>query len=103
MKEDRLFRFFNQYRTVSTHIGDTVVRGGAMGKDDAGNRVIQYFFMPVADLTEVPEDDVLTICTKYFKSLLEIVFDAMLTFKYQLDDRWYFTVENFKRLGKNCG
>lgn len=34
LKEDSISRFFNQYRTVSTHIGDTVVRGRAMGRDD---------------------------------------------------------------------
>lgn len=102
LKNEPVCRFFNQYRTVSTHIGDTVVRGGMMGKDDAGRRVTKYYFMPIADLADVPKEDVLSICTHHFRTLLDLVFNAMVTFKYQLDDRWYFTSENFARLGKTA-
>jgi len=100
LKEDSISRFFNQYRTVSTHIGDTVVRGCAMGKDNSGRRVVKYFFMPVPDLPDVPVQDVLSICTHHFKTLLELVFNSLIVFRYQLDDRWYYTQENFDRLGK---
>lgn len=100
LKEDSISRFFNQYRTVSTHIGDTVVRGGTMGRDDFGRRVIKYFFMPVPDLPDVPTQDVLSICIHHFKTLLELVFNSFIVFRYQLDDRWYCTKENFDRLGK---
>jgi len=102
MKSDSICQFFNQYRRVSIHIGDTVVRGGEMRKDDGGSIVTKYYFLPIADLPEVPREDVFTICTLYFKSLLDLVFKAMLHFKYQLDDRWYFTNENFTSLGKTA-
>lgn len=102
MKNDAICRFFNEYRTVSTHIGDTVVKGFTTGKNNDGSRAINYYFQPIADLPDVPQDDVQTVCTYYFKALLGLVFGAMQTFKYQLDDRWYFTRENFIRLGKTA-
>lgn len=102
MKDDAICRFFNQYRTVSTHIGDTVVKGFATGKDDDGSHAVKYYFQPIADLPDVPREDVQTVCTYHFKTLLGLVFEAMLTFKYQLDDLWYFTSENFTRLGKTA-
>jgi len=100
LKDDPIYRFFNQYRRVSTHIGDTVVRGGTLEREDSDRRVTKYFFLPIPDLPEVPQQDVLSICTQHFTTLLDLVFNAILSFKYQLDDRWYFTTENFSRLGK---
>jgi hypothetical protein len=102
MKNDAIFRFFNHYRTVSTHIGDTVVKGFATGKNDDGSHAMKYYFQPIADLPDVPQEDVQTVCTHHFKTLLGSVFKAMQTFKYELDDRWYFTRENFARLGKTA-
>lgn len=100
LKVDSISQFFNQYRTVSAHIGDTVVRGCETGRDSSGQRVIRYFFMPIPDLRNVPEEEVLSICTRHFKTLLELVFDSFIVFRYQLDDRRYYTEENFIRLGK---
>jgi len=101
LKNDRLFRFFNEYRVASTHIGDTVVRGGASGTSKNGTRVVRYFFTPIPDLPDVPAGDVFSICKTHFTSLLNLVFDAFTEFLCQLDDRWYFTAENFKRMGKS--
>jgi len=100
LKEDLISQFFNQYRTVSTHIGDTVVRGCEMGRDNSGRRVVKYLFVPVPDLLDVPAQDVFSICGNHFKTLLELVFNSFIVFRYQLDDRWYYTKENFDRLGK---
>jgi hypothetical protein len=47
-EKDPLSQFFNEYRNVSIHIGDTVVRGGGSFIDKDGNRVRQYFFMPIS-------------------------------------------------------
>lgn len=44
--------------------------------------------------------DVLCACQTYFEMLLSIVFDAFEKFKYELDDRWYYTEEHFRELGK---
>lgn len=101
LKNDRLFRFFNEYRVASTHIGDTVVRGGASATGEDGARVVKYFFTPIPDLRNVPDGDVFSICETHFTNLLNLVFDAFTEFLYQLDDRWYLTAENFRRMGKS--
>ena len=100
LKEDSISRFFNQYRRVSTHIGDTVLRSAGTCKDDSGHRVMKYYFLPIKDLAEVPEQDVLSVCKLYFKKLLGIVFDLFIAFRCQLDDGWYYTKENFDSMGK---
>lgn len=100
LKHDPLCRFFNAYRDASIHIGDTVVRGGAFRRDDDGNSVVTYYFAPIQDLDEVPDADVFLVCSTYFTMLLSVVFDAFRDFRYELDDRWYYTQEHFERLGK---
>jgi len=100
LKEDSISRFFNKYRTLSTHIGDTVLRSGEASKDGSGSRMMKYYFLPIQDLADVPEQDVLSVCMLYFKKLLGIVFDLFITFRCQLDDRWYYTEENFVSMGK---
>jgi len=100
LKNDPISRFFNKYRTVSTHIGDTVVRSVEMSRDASGRRVVKHYFMPIPDLPDVPGKDVFSVCKYHFKTLLELVFDSLIAFRYQLDDRWYYTQENFERLGK---
>jgi hypothetical protein len=97
LKDNVIAKFMNDYRRVSTHIGDTVVRAGMT---NGSNREIIYFFLPVADLSKVPPDDVFSVCTIYFKQLLSIVHDLNVRFKYMVDDRWYFTRMNFEKLGK---
>ncbi len=103
LKEDRLARFFVEYRNVSSKIGDTVVRSGKSMTGSKGERIIRHYFLPIQDLVVVPDEDVVTVCEQYFAVLLRIVFDAMLQFRYALDDRWYFTEENFRRMGKTFG
>ncbi len=100
LKLNRLARFFVEYRNVSTKIGDTVVRGGESRTGRNGERIICHYFLPIQDLTFVPDEDVATACAQHFETLLGVVFDAMAEFKYALDDRWYFTQENFQRMGK---
>ncbi|MBN1517639.1 hypothetical protein JXA32_13840 [Candidatus Sumerlaeota bacterium] len=101
LKQDRLARFFVEYRNVSTKIGDTVVGAGDMTVNPEGGHIVRHYFMPIPDLTFVPDVDVVTACEQYFTVLLRIVFNAMLKFKYVLDDRWYFTIENFREMGKS--
>jgi hypothetical protein len=101
LKRDRVAQFFNSYRIVSTHIGDTLVRGGGSCRDAHGRQVMQYFFMPVPDLPSVPEEDVYSLCKSHFVNLLDLVFDAFWEFRYLLDDRWYYTAENFRKMNKS--
>jgi hypothetical protein len=72
LKKDRLSQFFNEYRVSSIHIGDTVVRGGSSFTDRNSKRKAQYFFVSIPDLPDVPHEDVLSICTLYFTSLLNL-------------------------------
>jgi len=101
LKQDRTSRFFVEYRNVSSKIGDTVVRGGESKRGPDGTPRISYYFGPIPDLPDVPDDDVVTVCRRYIATLLDLVFNAMTDFKYTLDDRWYFTDANFRRMGKS--
>lgn len=101
LKGDQLSQFFNDYRVASTHIGETVVRGGASFTGEGGRGVVQYYFEPTPDLPSVPDGDVFSVCKTHFTNLLSLVFDAFEKFRYQLDDRWYCTEENFRRMRKS--
>jgi len=96
-----LAQFFSRYRNVSIHIGDTVVHGGTSFIDREGNRVTQYFFMPIPDIPNVPSEDVLSICKTHFTNLVSLVYDAFEKFRYKLDDRWYYTEDHFRQMGKS--
>jgi len=80
--------------TPSSEVANGV--GNQTAKSDT-----RYFFMPIQDLPDVPEEDVVTICRRHMSTLLHLIFDAMTEFKYALDDRWYFTEENFRKMGKS--
>lgn len=101
LKKDRLWHFFNAYRVASVHIGDTVVHGGASFTDENAKHKIEYFFASTPDLQEVPREDVLSICTAHFTKVLNLVYEAFATFRSELDDRWYYTEENFRAMGKS--
>ena len=100
LKEDRIARFFNDYRVASTHIGDTVVRGASSSRAADGTLTVLYSFIPISDLPSVPHGDVYSICKGHFTKILGIVFDAFTEFLWQLDDRWYYTAEHFVEMGK---
>jgi hypothetical protein len=42
---------------------------------------------------------VISASQQYFKELLTIVFDGYEDFRFQINAQWYFTVENFSKLG----
>lgn len=100
-EKDPLSQFFNEYRNVSIHIGDTVVRGGESFIDKDGNRVRQYFFMPIPDIPNVPSEDVLSVCRAHFTNLVSLVYDAFEEFRCKLDDRGYYTEDHFRQMGKS--
>jgi len=98
LEADPLARFFDAYRVASAHVGDSVVRAGATAGLPEGK--VRYFFMPIPDVHGVPAEDVFTVCTVHFTDLLSLTFDVFERFKHQLDDRWYFTEDNFRRMDK---
>jgi len=103
LESDALCKFFNAYRVVSTHIGETVVSAGATAGFREGKLQMKYYFMPTPGLMSVPDEDVHTVCSTHFKNLLSLTFDALKHFKYQLDDQRYFTSENFAHARKGLG
>jgi hypothetical protein len=100
LRRDPVAQFFSRYRSTSAHIGETPVRAGASGKNSTGVNDTLYYFLPTADLTEVPEGDVFSVCSTYFKAVLSIVFESFSEFRQQLDDRWYYTKTHFDNIGK---
>src|SRR5579862_9893751 len=82
LKTDRLSQFFNAYRVASVHIGDTVVGGGSHFREDDGKRRVQYFFMPIPEVPNVPDEDVTSVCKAHFTTLLRVVYDAFETFRF---------------------
>jgi len=95
LKGNLLARFFHEFRRVSQHVGDNAVIGGSM--DENGRR---FFFGPVPELHEVPELDVATACSEYFKLLLSIVFECYMEFPTLINGQWRYTKEYYSSLGK---
>jgi len=101
LKDDPLARFFHRYRTASVHVGDTVVRGGATETGPDGITRVLYFFIEVSDIPDPPAEDVYGACRTFFVTLLRLVLDMYKAFPFAIDDRWYFTQENFEHLNKS--
>lgn len=95
MRDDPLAKFFHNFRRISQHVGDNAVVGGSYEDGKA-----LYYFGSLPDLPEVPELDVASACTDYFKSTLEIVYECYVTFPALINGQWRFTKEHFASLGK---
>ena len=96
LRKDTLSRFFHDFRTVTQHIGENLVSGGSHSKEGTF-----YYFAPCRDLPNVPELDVITACDTYFKSVLDLVYECYVHLRTVVDGQWYFTAENFQRMGKS--
>lgn len=96
MKTDPLACFFNKLRTVSHHIGDNLASAGSVEP----NQQPRFWFMPTPDISEVPEDDVVLACDKYFRSLLELVYRCYVDFGPDVNSHQHYTAEYFAKLGK---
>lgn len=94
MRLDSLSNFFNNFRRVSQHIGENAVVGGKTGKNGT-----LFYFGTSPELKEVPDLDVASACEKYFKSLLELVYECYVTFPCLINGQWRFTQEYFSSLG----
>jgi hypothetical protein len=95
LRKNPLARFFHDFRRVTQHIGENVVSGGSHSK--AGTK---YYFLPCLDLQVVPDTDVITACDAYFCMVLSLVFECYVDLRTIIDGQWYFTEENFRKLGK---
>jgi hypothetical protein len=95
LRNEPLARFFQDFRRISQHVGDNAVVGGSY--DENGHR---FFFGALPDLPSVPELDVATACSKYFKIILELVFECYMTFPTLINGQWRYTKEHYASLGK---
>jgi hypothetical protein len=95
MRGDPLARFFHNFRTVSQHVGANAVVGGSLRDGKS-----LYYFGPLPDLEKVPDLDVASACTEYFKSTLEIVYECYVTFPALINGQWRFTKEHYASMGK---
>lgn len=70
--------------------------------DENGNHVNLHYFQTfkTKQLEYVPEDDVLTCCEEYFKTLLNVVLDCYKTFGNEIDPELFYTYKNLVRTGK---
>ncbi len=96
LRSDPLARFFVEFRNFSQHVGGPVVGRGSMR-----DGIATYYFQASKDLPHVPDEDVFRACRTYFLCLLELVFDCYTDLAAIVDGQWYFTVENFKSMGKS--
>jgi len=96
LRADPTARFFHEFRTASQHVGDNLVGGGAGGPC----RVVTYWFCVSGDVASVPDEDVVTACDQYFRTLLEIVFDCYLKFGVRIDAHQRYTAEYYASIGK---
>ena len=96
LRQNSLAKFFHNFRTVTQHVGESVVNGGMLvdGK-------MLFLFCPCKDLPKVPVQDVLTACEEYFRIVLSIVYDCYLKLGNLIDGQQYYTQENFFKLGKS--
>ncbi len=95
LKQNPICRFFHNFRRVDHHVGENVVQGGSM---NAG--VIQLWFGPTTDIPEVPTEDAVTCCKRYFINILHVVFDCYAEFGFIIDARQYYTAEHFASISK---
>ena len=96
LKNNKLARFFHNFRTVSQHVGGDPYGGGRSTQ----NGSVLHYFLPTTDLREVPDDGIHTSCEKYLVLLIQIIFECYQKFGASIDAQQYFTADNFDELGK---
>ncbi|MEO8205278.1 MAG: hypothetical protein ABI615_03800 [Chthoniobacterales bacterium] len=96
LRRNPLARFFHEFRRVSQHIGINVVTKGRFSDKKA-----LYYFGVNPELNTVPALDVATACSKYFKTILELVYECYITFPTLINGQWHYTSEFFASNGKN--
>lgn len=91
---DALAKFFHDFRTVTQHLGVNVVGGGSQI-----HGFHQFYFVACPDLQVVPEQDVLTACETYFRSVLSLVFECYEVMGPTVHGKWYFKEQHFASRG----
>ncbi|RIJ45227.1 hypothetical protein D1614_23625 [Maribellus luteus] len=103
LKLNKLARFFLEARNLSQKIGYYLIGGGSSYTDENGDSKMHYYFQTFQNsnqLSYVPEEDVLTCCVDYFKTLLIVVMDCYKEFGKLIDPEKFFTIENLRETNK---
>ena len=99
LKNDQLARFFQDFRTISQHIGDNLVSLGSYERDDKGNRITKHYFLPTPDIQTAPKMDVYSACHDYLTSLITVVYECYLKFGPLINAHQRYTAEYFNSIG----
>jgi hypothetical protein len=101
LSQSELAKYFRAFSRITHHIGANSINFGfkAQYLSDLLNRKNRWFFGEHPDFPKPPSVDVISASQQYFKELLTIVFDGYEDFRFQINAQWYFTVENFSKLG----
>jgi len=96
LRDDRLSRFFHEFRRINEHVGANLVGGGSGGP---GLKPM-HWFLPSPDVPWVPVEDVETACRIYFVKILSLVYDCYIDFGPEIDWQQRCTAEYFEKVGR---
>jgi len=96
LKENRLARFFHEFRRINQHIGDNLVTSGFSA---IGERA-RFWFGPTPDVSDAPDEDVETACEQYFKMILVLVLECYQHFGPLIDAHQRYTAQYFESQGR---
>jgi len=94
LKSDPRARFFHEFRTASQHLGESPLSGGEFSA--SGSR---YYFAAPSNGGAAIEEDVVSACEEYFKTILRLVYDCYVELAPIVNAQWRFTKEHFSSLG----
>lgn len=96
LKKSKLAKYFLEARNLSQKVGYYLIGGGRSANDENGNAITYYYFQKFNSKLDdyVPEQDILTACTEYFKLLLLVVIDCYKVYGRYIDPEKFFTYEN---------
>lgn len=107
LKSDPLAPFFVEIRNLSEKTGENPLNRVTLAHlhEDLSNQLrglnrSHVLVIPRAFDGATLLADAEQACTLYFTSLVEVTFECYEHFKCVVDPRWYFTRENFVRMGK---
>ncbi|MFT3787818.1 MAG: hypothetical protein QM770_16880 [Tepidisphaeraceae bacterium] len=96
LRDNKLARFFHEFRRINEHVGDNLVAGGRT----VPGQEPKHWFLPSEDVPWVPDEDVATACHTYFLMVLSLVFDCYVDFGPEVDAQQRYTPEYFQTIGK---
>ena len=95
LRDNKLARFFLEFRNVNQHIGENVANAGYGG----ANGKLFHLFTPTQDVPNVPDEDVVTACHKHFVTVLNLVFNCYADLGSKIDGKQRYTEANAASLG----